>query len=191
MSELRIKEGKWYRRRDGVVVGPARRSGLADYPWRVGVDAYTDSGRWYCLDQADAFDLIEEVPALSAKPAVDLEIAETTFGPIEDYAQADATPRRATDIAGRAATLVGGDRDRQHGAKHDNFSRIASVWNAWLAIRKDPAEPLTAHDVGCMMAMMKLARTQSGALNVDDYVDACGYAACAGEVAQQDTARST
>ena len=58
------------------------------------------------------------------------------------------------------------------------------MWNAWLAIRKDPSAPLDAHDVGCMMALMKLARTQSGALNVDDYVDACGYAACAGEVAQ-------
>lgn len=96
----------------------------------------------------------------------------------------DAKPRRATDIATKAADLVGGDRDRQHGAKHDNFTRIAATWNAWLAIRKDPAAPLDAHDVGCMLALMKLARTQSGALNVDDYVDACGYAACAGEVAQ-------
>lgn len=101
-----------------------------------------------------------------------------------EEASADTLPRRAVDIAGKAASLVGGDRDRQHGAKHDNFRRIAGVWNAWLAIRKEPAAPLDAHDVGCMMALMKLARTQSGALNVDDYVDACGYAACAGEVAQ-------
>lgn len=91
---------------------------------------------------------------------------------------------RATDIAGRASDLVGGDRDRQHGQKHDNFSRIATMWNAWLSVRKDPAAPLTAHDVGVMMVAMKLARTQSGALNLDDYIDACGYAACAGEVAQ-------
>jgi len=91
---------------------------------------------------------------------------------------------RATDIAGRASDLVGGDRDRQHGQKHDNFSRIATVWNAWLAVRKEPAAPLTAHDVGVLMTLMKLARTQSGARNLDDYIDACGYAACAGEVAQ-------
>lgn len=89
---------------------------------------------------------------------------------------------RATEIAGRAADLVGGDRDRQHGQKHDNFSRIANMWNAWLRTRRDPAAPLDAHDVGVMMTVMKLARTQSGNFNIDDYVDACGYAACAGEV---------
>ena len=90
----------------------------------------------------------------------------------------------ATAILTQSSNLIGGDRDRQHGAKEDNFARIATVWNAWLAVRKSQDAPLDAHDVGCMMAMMKLARTQSGALNVDDYIDAAGYAACAGEVAQ-------
>jgi hypothetical protein len=80
---------------------------------------------------------------------------------------------------------VGGDRDRQHGAKKDNFDRIAAMWNAWLSIRKDQSAPLAAHDVAMMMVVMKLARTQSGSFNIDDYVDACGYASCAGEVAQQ------
>jgi hypothetical protein len=89
----------------------------------------------------------------------------------------------ATDIANSAANLVGGDRDRQHGAKADNFDRIAVMWNAWLDIRTDPSARLTGHDVGMMMSVMKLARTQSGAHNVDDYIDACGYAACAGEIA--------
>ncbi|MDF2809483.1 MAG: Che12p58 [Microvirga sp.] len=90
---------------------------------------------------------------------------------------------RAHEIAAKAADLVGGDRDRQHGQKADNFKRIAAMWNAYLSIRRDPAEPLSAVDVGHMMAAMKLARTQSGALNLDDYVDAAGYMACAGEVA--------
>lgn len=95
----------------------------------------------------------------------------------------DSEERKAASIASKAAELVGGDRDRQHGAKKDNFDRIATVWNAWLDIRKDPVARLNAHDVGVMMTLMKLARTQSGAFNIDDYVDACGYAACAGEVA--------
>ena len=63
-------------------------------------------------------------------------------------------------------------------------ARIAGVWNAWLGVRRDAAAPLDAHDVGVMMALMKLARTQSGSFNLDDYIDACGYAACAGEVGQ-------
>lgn len=92
---------------------------------------------------------------------------------------------RATEIAAKASELVGGDRDRQHGQKRDNFTRIATVWNAWLAIRRDPAAPLDAHDVGVLMVLMKAARTQSGAVNLDDYVDMAGYAGCAGEVATE------
>jgi len=116
---------------------------------------------------------------------LDDDTATTTFAPIEDILP-DTNPKtmRATDIAAKASDLVGGDRDRQHGAKRDNFARIGMLWDAWVRIRRDPALPIGAHDVGAMMVLMKLARTQSGALNLDDYVDACGYAACAGEVAQ-------
>lgn len=93
------------------------------------------------------------------------------------------TVHTASTIANRAAELVGGDRDRQHGQKEDNFRRIAEVWNAYLSIRREPGAALDAVDVGHMMALMKIARTQSGALNVDDYVDGVGYIACAGEIA--------
>lgn len=190
MSGLQIEEGKWYRRRDGEVVGPAWHRGEPSlYPWCLdklvsGLTIYLDNGRYSSVKECE-MDLVEEVPAPLPQHPVDVAIAselDAEAAGVPD--QKMALPRRAVDIAGKAASLVGGDRDRQHGAKHDNFRRIAGVWNAWLAIRKDPSAPLDAHDVGCMMALMKLARTQSGALNVDDYVDACGYAACAGEVAQ-------
>jgi len=92
---------------------------------------------------------------------------------------------KAVEIAETAAGLVGGDRARQHGQKRDNFERIAALWNGYLQIRRDPTEPLTAIDIGHMMVLMKLARTQSGSLNMDDYVDCAGYAACAGEVASE------
>lgn len=180
MSELRIEEGKWYRRRDGMVVGPAERADGRTRSWCVDGWFYTTAGRIYNTNKS-TWNLVEEVPAPLPQNPVDIAIAAEIDA---EAAGVPADPRRAVDIAGKAASLVGGDRDRQHGAKHDNFRRIAGVWNAWLSIRKEPAAPLDAHDVGCMMALMKLARTQSGALNVDDYVDACGYAACAGEVAQ-------
>lgn len=93
---------------------------------------------------------------------------------------------KAQAIAGTASELVGGDRDRQHGQKRDNFARIAQVWQAYLDIRRDRASPLGPADVGHMMVLMKVARTQSGAVNADDYIDAAGYAACAGEIALQD-----
>jgi hypothetical protein len=34
-----------------------------------------------------------------------------------------------------------------------------------------------------MMALLKIARIASGQTKEDNYVDLCGYAACAGEIA--------
>lgn len=90
---------------------------------------------------------------------------------------------RAHEIASKAADLVGGDRQAQHGTKEENFTNIVTLWNAYLAIRKDPAAPLTATDHAHMMVLLKVARTQAGGFNPDDWLDMTGYAACAGEVA--------
>lgn len=92
---------------------------------------------------------------------------------------------KAGCIASQAAELVSGDRDRQHGQKRDNFERIATLWNGYLQIRRDPAAPLGAVDVGHLMVLMKLARTQSGSYNLDDHLDMVGYASCAGEIASE------
>jgi hypothetical protein len=90
---------------------------------------------------------------------------------------------RATDIATKAAELVGGDRDRQHGNKLDNFKRIAAVWNGILAAAGiTTSRPLDAHDVANILEGMKIARRYSGTFNEDDYVDGAGYSACAGEI---------
>ena len=226
MSALQIEEGKFYKRRDGEVVGPAilkeDENWGPQYPWLLRGIQHRQSGRQIDEDIDSWADLIEEVP--NPNRAIDDETLITTFAPVEQivngFGDISAVPlggwsgdevlvgalqsagvsvpeenlvlpassapsiTRATDLAQTAANLVGGDRDRKHGQKRDNFTRIAAVWNAWLDIRKDKGAPLDAHDVGCMMAMMKLARTQSGKLNLDDYIDAAGYAACAGEVAQ-------
>lgn len=89
----------------------------------------------------------------------------------------------AAEIARKAAELVGGDRQDAYGPVSENFARIATLWNAWLEIRRDPVAPLTAEDVGQMLSLMKKARTQGGPFSADSHVDDCGYAALAGEVA--------
>lgn len=89
---------------------------------------------------------------------------------------------RAVDILAKATDLVGGARAEQHGNMRENFENIARLWNAWIAIRKEPTSELTAYDVAQMMSLLKKARTQSGAHNPDDFVDDAGYAACAGQV---------
>ena len=98
---------------------------------------------------------------------------------------------KAHEIAAIAGELVGGDRDRQHGQKRDNFQRIATLWQAYLDIRRDKTAPLGPVDVGHMMNQMKVARTQSGDVNPDDYIDGSGYMACAGEIALQEAVDQT
>jgi hypothetical protein len=91
---------------------------------------------------------------------------------------------KATKIAEKAAEIIGNGRAELHGDVLLNHSKIASVWNGILmAANKGPLIPLDAHDVANMMEGLKIARRYCGAFNPDDYVDGCGYSACAGEIA--------
>jgi hypothetical protein len=91
---------------------------------------------------------------------------------------------KAPHICHLAADLVGGERDRTHGTKRRNFENIARLWSAYLANRPYPL-PLRPDEVGDLLELMKVARRQHGAHNLDDYIDAAGYAACAGEIASE------
>lgn len=98
---------------------------------------------------------------------------------------------KAHDILQKAAELVAGDRERTHGPKLENHKNIAALWNAYLAIRKPKHDeegyagerPLDAFDVAIFMALLKIARTQLGEHNPDDYLDGSAYLAIAGEIA--------
>lgn len=82
-------------------------------------------------------------------------------------------------ILNEAERCVCTDREQQYGAIENNFSLIARLWREYL----DTSKPITAHDVAIMMALLKIARIATGTSKEDSYVDACGYIACAGEVA--------
>lgn len=69
------------------------------------------------------------------------------------------------------------DRAADHGDMEDNFRTIASYWNTHLGI--DFIEP---QDVAVMMTMLKLARIRQNENHLDNWVDACGYMACGGEI---------
>lgn len=90
---------------------------------------------------------------------------------------------KASEILSDVAALVSGDREASHGDKRQNHQNIAALWNAFLAIRREPAAPLNEVDAALLMALLKIARTQTGAHNIDDYRDGCGYIAIAGELA--------
>jgi len=89
----------------------------------------------------------------------------------------------AAEILAVTTALVTGERAASHGPARRNHDNVAALWNAYLAIRREPAAALSAQDVALMMALLKIARTQLGAANPDDFVDLAGYAAIAGAVA--------
>jgi hypothetical protein len=89
---------------------------------------------------------------------------------------------KAADLLREAAALIAGPRAEMHGDMRDNHENIAELWNAFLRIRRDPTEPLTGAQVAICMALVKIARTQTGDDNPDDLRDAAGYCAIASEL---------
>ncbi len=75
-----------------------------------------------------------------------------------------------------AADCILRDRDLQYSSPEDSFKSIAALWAAYLGTE------ITAHDVGVLMALFKIGRIKTGHYKDDNYVDAIGYIACAGEV---------
>ena len=70
------------------------------------------------------------------------------------------------------------DRAADHGDMEDNFQRIAVYRNAHLGL----VDFIKTEDVAAMMALLKIARIHSNPTHIDNWVDACGYMACGGEV---------
>lgn len=91
-------------------------------------------------------------------------------------------PLNAPSICRRAADLMSGDRAKTHGPKYRNHANIAEMWNAYLSIRRDRLAPLTPANVAIMVALLKVARSELGAFNLDDYVDGAAYFGIAGEL---------
>lgn len=89
---------------------------------------------------------------------------------------------KAAKIALTASTLIAGERADAHGSMARTHGCIASLWTVYLQSRRDNTAPLAPSDVAKMMVLLKLARSENGAHNNDDYIDMAGYAAIAGEL---------
>ena len=74
---------------------------------------------------------------------------------------------------------MGDSREKEYGNKLKNHDNIAKLWSAYKDIE------FTARDVAVMMALLKIARIHSNPTHMDNWVDACGYLACGGEVASK------
>ena len=87
-----------------------------------------------------------------------------------------------------AKACVCQNREQEYGSPENNFATIADMWNKYLYARwgsgNVPAGQVTSMDVAMMMALLKIARTATGTFKEDSFVDACGYIACAAELAK-------
>lgn len=92
----------------------------------------------------------------------------------------------SSEIIQTALDLVTGNRQQQNGDKQKNHQNIANMWTAYLTNEFGKEIFIRAYMVANMMVLLKVARTQAGKFNLDDHVDACGYAAIAGEIRSED-----
>ena len=81
------------------------------------------------------------------------------------------------DIIDEARRLVSTRREDTYGNKKANHTNIAKLWSAYLD------KEVSSHDVAMLMSLLKIARTKSGELCIDNYIDLVGYGAIAGEIA--------
>ena len=82
-----------------------------------------------------------------------------------------------TDILDAARQAITVDRAATHGEAENTFGLIAAYWSAHLDCE------VTAGDVAQLMVLFKVARMKANPGHADNYVDAVGYAAIAGELA--------
>lgn len=86
------------------------------------------------------------------------------------------------EILQEAIKCVCQDRQDQYGSPENNFAKIADFWNTYMGERL--MVQFDGEDVAMMMALLKIARITTGQPKADNYIDACGYIACAGEVGE-------
>lgn len=88
------------------------------------------------------------------------------------------------EILKAAERCVCTDRNQQYGEPEDNFRTISMLWSVYLCAR-GMEHPLSAADVGAMMALFKLGRIATGGDKADNFIGLAGYAACAGEISTE------
>lgn len=102
---------------------------------------------------------------------------DSIFGTLTGTPTETDTPTTRAEILDAAKKIVTGDREKQYGSPEDNFGVIARLWSAYAGCEFTPV------DVAMMMTLLKVARIKTGHYKADSYIDACGYLACAAEIA--------
>lgn len=107
------------------------------------------------------------------------EIVDYTY----ELTKSGKPPKEGTytrsSVLDTAKQYVTKDREATHGDMENNFEAVAMLWEQYFNCEWS----FSPVDVAVMMALLKIARLKSNKDNPDNYIDACGYMACAGELA--------
>ena len=107
---------------------------------------------------------------------------KSKIGTPKEILEQSAQPKERTRVKllSQASALVDGDREEEHGDFQSNAEFIASYWNTHLGL----IDFIKPTDVPTMMALLKIARSHQKPERLDNYRDAAGYMALAGELAK-------
>ena len=108
----------------------------------------------------------------------------TDLNPV-NTAGVDPNAWTRSSVLDTAKQYVTKDREATHGDMEDNFESIGMLWEQYFSYEWT----FSPTDVAVMMALLKIARLKSNKDNPDNYIDACGYMACAGELALKKVAK--
>lgn len=86
------------------------------------------------------------------------------------------------EILHKAEQVICNDRKDVYGEAENCFEDIANLWAMYLG----GDTVITSTDAAVMLILMKVARAKANPLHMDSWVDVCGYAAIAAELAEKD-----
>ena len=122
----------------------------------------------------------------TAKAREIADATNTSYGYVYKLLKKIGTPDEVFEKEARKVTrgqvldtakeYVTKDRAADHGNMEDNFKTIGKYWTVHLGIN------ISATDVAVMMKLLKIARIKSNPSHPDNWVDACGYMSCGGEI---------
>jgi len=86
------------------------------------------------------------------------------------------------EILDKVKKIVSSDRAKQNGDMVENHENISRLWTGYLQNKTKLNINILPEDVANLMVLLKIARSQGGAFNIDDFVDMTGYSAIAGHI---------
>ena len=86
------------------------------------------------------------------------------------------------EIRDKVREIVSSDRAKQNGVMVENHVNISRLWTGYLQNKTKLNINILPEDVANLMVLLKIARSQGGAFNIDDFVDMTGYSAIAGHI---------